>query len=235
VTFPAFDAEQRCVVLIGGLYDKTTLAVEDTSIARVVLEDPAAREDIIIAALRVESPTSLVVEFSQDVDASAEDASNYDLQPVGSVSAVLLRSATEAVLSLDPSVPLTPRGVPYVLTVANVTGVSGAAMTTGAGRTRAFTIRAEDLASAYVYPHPVKLQAHDVVTFAGLTASARIVVLDAMMRPVAELTTRDRSGGVQWDLTRSSGERVSPGLYFYRVEDASDGAQPVLRKLMIEH
>jgi subtilisin family serine protease len=234
VTFPAFDAEQRCVVLIGGLYDKTTLAVEDTSIARVVLEDPAAREDIIIAALRVESPTSLVVEFSQDVDASAEDASNYDLQPVGSVSAVLLRSATEAVLSLDPSVPLTPRGVPYVLTVANVTGVSGAAMTTGAGRTRAFTIRAEDLASAYVYPHPVKLQAHDVVTFAGLTASARIVVLDAMMRPVAELTTRDRSGGVQWDLTRSSGERVSPGLYFYRVEDASDGAQPVLRKLMIE-
>lgn len=234
VRFPPFDTERQCVVSIAGINSATTLPVVDTSIVLTVRDDPSQREDIIIATLRVETPTSLVVGFSHDVDGSAERVGNYTLQPVGAVIRAVLRGAREVTLALDPSTPLLPRGVPYALTVTGVTGGNGTTMTLGAGSTREFTIRADDLASSYVYPHPVKLQVHDVVTFAGLTAAAHVVVLDAMMRPVVELTTRDRNGGLQWNLTTSTGERVAPGLYFYRVADAADAAEPVLRKLMIE-
>ena len=234
ITFPPLDLATRCVVSIGGLVDATTLGVRDTAVALVVIEDPRQREEIFIADLRVRTPSSLGIEFSHDVDVSAEEAGNYVLQPVGSVVSTTRRSEREIVLELDASTPLLPRGVPYALTVLNVTNAAGAVMTSGAGGTREFTIRSEDLTSVYAYPHPVKLQQHDIVTFAGLTASARVIVLDAMMRPVVELTTRDRSGGVQWDLTSSLGERVRPGLYFYRVTDAADASEPALRKLMIE-
>ncbi len=235
VHFPSFDAEGQCIVSIAGIASATTLPIVDTSIALSVRDDLSRREDIIIATLRVETPTSLVVGFSHDVDASAEFASNYALQPVGTVIRSELRGAREVALTLDPSTPMLPRGVPYALTITGITGSDGAVMTLGAGRTRQFTIRADDLASAYVYPHPVKLQRDERVTFAGVTASARIVVLDAMMRPVVELVTRDRSGGIQWDLSRSTGERVGPGLYFYRVTDEEGTSDPVLRKLMIEN
>lgn len=234
VTFPSFDVTQQCSISLGGLMDATMLEIRDTTIALGVRDDVSPRVAIIIAALRVLTPTSLLVQFSHDVDASAEDADNYTLRPVGTVVSVARRSTTEVVLQLDPSVPLRPRGVPYAITVAGVTDGAGVVMTTGAGCTREFTVRAEDLAGAYVYPHPVKLQQDGYVTFAGLTATARILILDAMMRPVAELATRDRSGGVQWDLTRTTGERVSAGLYFYRITDEDDQAEPVLRKLMIE-
>lgn len=235
VSFPPFDAVNSCSISIGGLYSATTLPVTDTSIALVVHDRPSESDDIIIAALRVGTATSIVVEFSDAVDASAEDINNYELHPIGTVTGAARRGSREVILQLDPTSPLLPRGVPYALTVTGVTNGTGAVMTTGAGRTREFTVRAEDLASVYVYPHPVKLQRDARVTFAGLTASARVVVLDAMMRPVVELVTRDRSGGIQWDLIRATGERVGPGLYFYRVTDEEGTSDPVLRKLMIEN
>ncbi len=234
VSFPSFDAEQNCILTIGGLTDATTLGIRDTSIRIAVRDEPASREEIIIAALRVLAPTSLLIEFTQDIDSSAENASNYALRPIGGVVDVVRRSSREVVLQLDPALPLRPRGVPYSITATKLTNATGAVMTTGAGRTREFTVRADDLDSAYVYPHPVRLQQDVMVTFAGVTASARVIVFDAMMRPIIELASRDRSGGIQWDLLRSTGERVAPGLYFYRVSDDDDAAEPVLRKLMIE-
>lgn len=234
VTFPSFDVQQSCVVSVGGLVDATMLGIRDTSIRLAVRETPAPREEIIIASLGVLAPTSLLIEFTQDIDNSAENAANYALRPVGAVVDVVRRSSREVILQLDPALPLRPRGVPYSITATNITNTSGAVMTTGAGRTREFTVRADDLESAYVYPHPVKLQQDVMVTFAGVTASARVVVFDAMMRPIIELAARDRSGGIHWDLMRSTGERISPGLYFYRVTDDADAAEPVLRKLMIE-
>ena len=237
LTFPGVNFSDSLLVRVRHVNDMAGKPVRDTSFPLVVRNDPASTPEFALASLGVRSTTALLVTFTADVDATATNPLNYRLDPIGTVLTATRVDARTIELDLDPASPLTARGITYSLTAVGIKGDPSGVITTGAGNTATFIVTAPDLSSAYVYPHPVRLTRDDEITFGGLTQDATVEVLDGAMRTLVTITGTEGNGGVRWDLRTSAGERIPPGLYFYRVSGTSDqgaGVEPVLKKLMVE-
>lgn len=237
LTFPGVNYSDSLLVRVRPVNDVVGKPVRDTSFSLTVRNDPASTPEFALASLGVRSTTALRVTYTADVDATATNPLNYRLDPLGSVQTATRVDARTIDLDLDPASPLTARGITYSLTAVGITGDPTGAITTGAGNTATFIVTAPDLSSAYVYPHPVRLTRDEEITFGGLTQDATVEVLDGAMRTLITINGTEGNGGVRWDLRTSAGERIPPGLYFYRVTGTSDqgaGVEPVLKKLMVE-
>mgnify|MGYP001627147950 CR=1 FL=1 len=237
VQFPALSARDSLHVHIHGLVDWLHRPIPDTTLYLRIYPDTQRGNEIYLAAADVEDPTHLRVRFSQPVNQTALQASHYTIQPAGLVVSVERVDEATVRCELASSAPIVPRGVPYSVTVENVVAADGTPITTGAGSTISFIVVATSATAGYVYPHPVKLSRDESVTFAGLPVASEVEVFDAYMRPLQKLSSIDASGGIRWTLLDSRGNRVSPGMYFFRVTGTrQDGSsvEPALLKMVIE-
>lgn len=236
VSFPGIEAGDSLSIVLSGLRRASGAVMRDTTLYLRVVADPDIRQDVTLTSVKVLSPLSLVVTFSDDVDESARVAGNYRLSPAGIVAVATPIDDRSARLDLAPESPLAPRGTSYSITASGIRSVNGASMTTGAGATLLFSVRAQDLTSVYTYPQPLLLGQHSTLTIAGLPASASVEVLDAAFSPLAKLSTTSAVGGLEWDLRLSDGRELVPGLYYIRVATTDNGAdsEPVLRKIWIQ-
>ncbi len=237
LTFPPVAYNGLLSIRAQRINDIAAKPIEDTSFALVVRDAPASTPVFAIASLGVRSSTILRVAYTADVDATSTNPLNYALSPIGSVQKATRIDARTVELDLDPASPLTARGMTYSLTATGIIGDPDGAITTGAGNTATFIVTALDVESAFVYPHPVRLARDEEITFGGLTQNATVEVLDGAMRTLATISSTEGNGGVRWNLRTSAGERLPPGLYFYRVTGTNEqgaDAEPVLRKLVVE-
>lgn len=237
LSFPGTNRDSDIAVRVRSVIDELNRPIPEKIFPLTVVDDPPTSESFSIASLSIRTPDILRLSFTSGVDATALQSKNYTLNPIGLVLAVSRVDATTVDLQLDPASPLTARGVTYAVTARGINGDPTGSITTGAGNTATFIVVAANLSDAYVYPHPVHLQKVESVTFGGLTAEATVDVLDNSMRTLVSLSNTDGSGGIRWDLRTSQGEKVPPGLYFYKVSGISEdgvSVEPVLKKLMIE-
>jgi subtilisin family serine protease len=203
----------------------------------LTVDTSSEEPEVFLASLRVVDPATIVLRYSEPVTTTtASDVANYALSPSGAVSSVNANGSDSVVVSLDPSSAIGARGITYYITVQNVVGLSGARMTTGPGSTLGFSFSAPSLDAVYVYPHPVYLGSTETVTFANLTTNATIEILDARFQVIARVQERDGNGGATWDLRTDNGDRIPPGIFYYRVSGTNtDNAEQEsgLRKIMI--
>ena len=75
---------------------------------------------------------------------------------------------------------------------------------------------AKDLSDVYVYPNPTK-EGTEKITFANLPQRAKITIwsIDGIM--INEFEETDGNGGVDYCLIDFSGNKISTGIYFYRI------------------
>ena len=209
----------------------------NTSDLVVTIVASAPLDEIVLTRLLVLDPNTVRIYFDRPVtSATASQIANYAITPTGSIVSID-HNADSATLHFDPSKPLGALGTTYYITVANVLGDDGAAMTQGAGNTLGFVFAADNLANVYVYPHPAVLSRDASITFANLTNEADVEVLDQRFDVIALVKERDGNGGVLWDLRDERGVIVPPGVYFYRVLAPSvenTVSESGLKKLLIK-
>ncbi|MBU3678255.1 MAG: hypothetical protein FGM32_01440 [Candidatus Kapabacteria bacterium] len=234
VSMPGIEPSDSLSLKLSGLRLATGTGVGDTTLHLRVVADPDAVADITLTSVKVLSPSTLVVSFSDDVDGSARVPDNYRLSPAGKAAVVSPIDERTVRLDLAPESPLVPRGTSYAITASGIRSINGAPMTTGAGATLLFTVLAQDLTSVYAYPQPLLLGQHSTLTIAGLPASSTIEVLDAAFSPLTKLSTTSAVGGIEWDLRLPDGRSLIPGLYYIRVVNTAVDSEPVLRKIWIQ-
>lgn len=200
-----------------------------------VTDAPPVRE-LYLTGVRVLGASSIRLAFSEAPGDGATTSSNYVLSPSGHVATAERATGDSVTLTFSPDSPLGALGVTYYVRVSDVTSLSGAPMTKGAGNTIGFVLTASDVDNVFVYPQPARLGRDAALTFANLTQSAEVEILDQRFTVIARVRERDGNGGAPWDLRTTAGDVVPPGLYFYRVTGTSDdgrSSESGLRKLMI--
>lgn len=105
----------------------------------------------------------------------------------------------------------------------------------GAGSYIVLSTYAKDLSDVYVYPNPTN-EGTEKVTFANLPQRAKITIwtLDGVM--VNEIEETDGNGGVDFNLTDFSGNKISTGIYIYRIvmiDDTRNEGEEKLGKFAI--
>jgi hypothetical protein len=161
--------------------------------------------------------------FSEDVTESALLIDNYTFGPIGKIKNIEKAENENTVimeLELNSDNSLGNR---YTLTASsNVVSADGKQMTSGAGNTLQFTFFEDNLSSVFVYPQPVKLSIDETMTFANLTATATIYIYNSKGELIQTLIDSDGDGGKPWNMVDDSGNKLNPGVYYYKVEGNSN-------------
>jgi hypothetical protein len=180
--------------------------------------------DFYVSSFEIINPYLIKIEFNFPVDEqTANNVNNYVFEPVNKVSEVIIDPNDKKIIYLDlrNQKPIGSIGREYVLRIENV--LSDASMgnimiKSGAGSYLVLTGFAADLSDVYVYPNPVRAgESQNKLTFANLPRRAKITIWDVNGFRINELEERDGNGGVDFDLTNEFGERISTGVYIYRV------------------
>lgn len=161
----------------------------------------------------------LVVTFSEDVDNSALNTSNYDFSPVGSIKSIVQGSNNREIIISTDAFTKDALGFKYTLKAKpEIKSTLNNNMTTGAGSVLEFTSFKEELSSVFAYPQPVKLSDDEGITFANLTSNATIFIYNNTGEFIQSITEFDGDGGHKWDLIDNTGKKLKAGVYFYSIE-----------------
>ncbi|MFH1010254.1 MAG: S8 family serine peptidase [bacterium] len=178
-----------------------------------------------VATVRILSPTSLELSYSEPMNESVLDVANYQMTPVGDVISVEPLSAERSMLRLllDERWPIGAVGRSVALHVTNVFNEDGVPLDSVNGVVLIEAV-APNLDDVYVYPNPYKgvgANGTNCVMFAGLTRNSKIYIFSLQGRKLRTLEGVNSAGGLSWCLDTDAGEQVASGIYLYTVTDAS--------------
>ncbi|MEM6335881.1 MAG: FG-GAP-like repeat-containing protein, partial [Bacteroidota bacterium] len=163
---------------------------------------------------------------------TAEDPSNYRVEPLGTVvSAQRLSDRPETVrLDVDGQA-LGATGLQTTIIVERMRSVAGTSLSPE-GRVATLSGFAETLDDVYIFPNPFEAARHESrVVIAGLPREASIRIFSPAGVLVNTLDERDGDGGAPWDLRDTSGQAVPSGIYLVHIE--SGDLDPVIVKAVI--
>ncbi len=78
------------------------------------------------------------------------------------------------------------------------------------------TSNAKSLDDIYVYPNPVDIGIHQIITFANLPPRVEIHIFSIDGMFVKKINEEDGNGGVSWNLKDENNESIGSGIYFYK-------------------
>ena len=214
-----------------GVTDAEGTPVATTSTEVVFPDSPAPA--LILDTWEVLDTRRVVLTFSAPLDpATARDASNYRLEPVGEVANVQFDAQTPAQVTLDvEGVAIGPVGRTVSLEVTHMQGVGGESLGEEGAVVR-LVQPASGLDEVYVYPNPYRAHQHgEQLTVAGLPPEATVRIVSAQGILIRVLNETNRDGGVEWDLRDRRGRRVPSGIYLIRVEAPNQSS--ILKKAAI--
>jgi len=208
-------------VIIKDIKDFYNSPIESDTIAFIVTQSPEI-QSFFVTSFEVINAYKIKVSFNFGVDQlSAQDLNNYIFTPDNKVSSVLVdpNDSKTIYLDLTNQKPIGSIGKEYVLRINNLQSdvISGSIfINSGAGSYLVLSSFAKDLSDVYVYPNPTK-EGTEKITFANLPQRAKITIwsIDGIMINVFEET--DGNGGVDYSLIDLSGNKISTGIYFYRI------------------
>jgi hypothetical protein len=166
-------------------------------------------------------------------DASAQVLSNYDVRPSGQVIRAAVDNARQTLTLQISGRAIGALGVPVSITLRNLRALDGTPIdTASSGNVVVFSEVKDDLSSVFTYPNPYRKGAGtDFVMFANLTRKATIEILTLNGRVIKRIEHTGETGGAKWFLDTEQGEKVSSGIYLYRV--TAEGVPEKIGKLAI--
>ncbi len=208
-------------VIIKDIKDFYNSPIETDTLAFLVSPLPEI-QSFYVTSFEVVNSYKIKVSFNFGVDQlSAQDLNNYIFTPENKVSSVLLdpNDSKTIYLDLTNQKPIGSIGKEYVLRINNLRSdvISGSVfINSGAGSYLVLSSFAKDLSDVYVYPNPTK-EGTEKITFANLPQRAKITIwsIDGIM--INEFEETDGNGGVDYSLIDLSGNKISTGIYFYRI------------------
>lgn len=216
---------RRYRMTLSGLRDaqKSLLSADSGWVEFTVSEEPPLGP--YISSVEILSPVSLRLSFSELMNNSIFDTSNYRMTPVGRVISVETpeTSLTHGwvFLKLDGRWPVGTVGRSVTLHVTSVFSEDGVPLDSANGVVLIEAV-APNLDDVYVYPNPYKgvgANGTNCVMFAGLTREATVYVFTLQGRLVTKLAGVNSDGGLPWCLDNEKGESVASGIYLYTVDD----------------
>lgn len=208
-------------VLVRSFRDFYRTPTIESGLDFTITDIPEPEKDLYLFKLEVMSKSELILYYSEPVEKiGAENISNYNLLPYGSIESIYFDSATpdKVIINPDQSFGFGPRGQNYTITVSNVMAQSGREMTLGAGNTLSFVLTAEDGSNAYVYPNPIKISENPDIYFANLPPKAEVIIYTLEGEELRTLEEIDSNGGVEWDGLDKNGENLPSGIYLFKVK-----------------
>lgn len=218
----------ECLPILDDIGGKTLRAVLQFQMQR---NKPVA--EMILSKLSNVNDQSIEVEFSEDVSPSTLTEQNFSLLPSGSIRNVTSTSSRTVKLEFDPTNKPTARGVTYSVTASEVVSVSGTPITKGIGNTLSFVLSNNETEHVFVYPQPASLSEVSEITIGGLPANAVVEIIDQRFKVIATLNETDGNGGTIWNLFTNTNQKVPPGLYYYRVTNATNNADVTMQKILL--
>lgn len=164
----------------------------------------------------------LIVKFSEEVDSSALNISNYEFTPIGKIIAITHSQSPNELIFETNSFSQNALGFKYTLKAkSNIISVNGNKMTKGAGSVLQFTFFKQDLDAIFAYPQPFRRSKDETITFANLSSNAIIYIYNSQGELIKSIVEFDGDGGANWNLIDDRGQKLKAGVYFYTVEGSN--------------
>lgn len=173
-----------------------------------------------VRAAQLQKPKNILVEFSEQPNfQSAMNPVNYSVNTI---------AKNFPIMSIDSVNPVTVRlhlADPSISTIAlrielsfnnAISSASGTLLFDGKGQTTSIAQETQSVDHIVVYPNPARNTSQ--VSFVNMPANCRITVYSSAGMKIAELSGKSSAEGATWNLTDQSGNKVSSGIYLYRVE-----------------
>ena len=213
-----------------GLKDIYDSPVDSNSVTFPVSQSDTAK--FFIAKLELIGSTRLKVEFNLEVDSvSIRNVNNYSFEPFDiRVSSVSIENTNRKIVYLDlqNNAVIGATGKNYLLKANNVYSSTGIKIVDGAGSSFGLIFNKEDLSEMYVYPNPFSFSSsQDYITFANTTRDATVDVYDLRGKFLVTIKETNGNGGVEWNLTDQSGNKVPTGIYIFRATGKNSTGQEV--------
>jgi hypothetical protein len=215
--FPAGDHQ----IIVKDMKDFYGSPIQTDTLTFTVSQTPEV-QSFYVSSFEIVNSYKIKLTFNFPVDqTSAMNINNYVFEPENKVTSVSIDPGDKKTLYLDLSnqKPIGSIGKEYVLRIKNLFSdqTSGAVkINEGAGSYIVLSTFANDLSDVYVYPNPTK-EGTEKITFANLPQRAKINIwtIDGVM--VNEIEETDGNGGIDFNLTDFNGNKISSGVYFYRI------------------
>jgi len=206
--------------------------IETDTLTFTVVHIPEA-ETFYVSSFEIINPYRIKVVFNFEVDeASALNKENYSFEPENYVSSIEVDNSDKRVIyiNLDGRRPVGSIGREYRLRIENLKSSNGLTINSGAGSYAVLTSFAKDLSKVYVYPNPSN-SISEKITFANLPRRAKILIFNINGERINEIEETDGNGGVDFNLTYSTGEKLGSGIYIYRIVMLDDANNEVDEKI----
>ncbi len=175
-----------------------------------------------IKSSQLQNNNGLEVIFNEPMQLSTIlDTANYDMGSEINIQDITTSGDQydRVILQLSMKQNFGALGKVYSLKVRQVKNIAGIAIKPGRGDRIQLIFSKTTLDDVFVYPNPYKSgMISEKMTFANLTARATIEIFDLHGRRLCVLYEKDGDGGLVWNLDDENGEKVSSGIYFYRVK-----------------
>ncbi|MCS7013134.1 MAG: S8 family serine peptidase [Chloroherpetonaceae bacterium] len=187
-----------------------------------------------VLSRRALAPDQVELTMSKPIDAvSAQSLSNYEVRPSGRVSSVEVDNRENRLRLRLEGRRIGALGVPVSITLRRLRAADGTPIdTASSGNVVVFSEVKDDLSSVFTYPNPYHQRAGvDFVMFANLTRKATIEILTLTGRVIKRIEHSGETGGARWFLDTEQGEKVSSGIYLYRI--TAEGVPEKVGKLAV--
>lgn len=180
----------------------------------------------------------LILNFSEEVNSSAEITNNYEISPFGSISNISIQSndKKKVQMNLSSEIATNVKGVTFTITAKNIKSISGKSITQGVGKSLSFVFSAKDLNEPFIFPSPIKLNINSEAMFGNLTVKAKVSILNLEGNILRQLESTGGNGGVYWDLKDNNGNLLPNGVYLFKVNGINLSGQSMesdLQKFII--
>ncbi len=208
-------------IIVNNLKDFYSSPIEKDTLTFTVVAQPEV-ETLYISSFEIINSYKIKLVFNLPVDAvTAENEMNYSFEPDNKVSTATVDPNDFKIVYLDLTnqKPVGAIGREYVLRIQNLVSTSATGnipINKGAGSYIVLTSFAKDLSDVYVYPNPSN-ESTQKITFANLPQRAKITIwtIDGIL--INEIEETDGNGGVDFNLMDLSGNKISSGIYIYRI------------------
>ena len=196
----------------------------------LLIDFPAENKYINISKATLAESNRIEITYSDKVDASAVNSNNYSFSFDATINKILALNDSSVAISFESHELLAPIGKFYTICAESVTALSGASLDSNIQNCASFSINAKDIDKSYIYPNPVKLSEKETIFFANLADDALVIIYNYDGSEINRITGA-QAGGLEWDLRDYKGERINPGVYFFKVK--SNNKESILIKFAI--
>ena len=209
-------------LLVSGLKDFYGSPIQEVSV-NFSMDSTITLPEFFITSFEIVDAYNIKIVFNLEVDQqSAIETSNYIFDPENHATSVTVDANDSKVISisLKGQKPVGSIGREYVLRVKNVVSSASTGsipINEGAGSYIVLTSFAKDLSDVYAYPNPVEISHGELLTFANLPRYAQITIWSIDGIKIGEVEENDGNGGATFNLMDLNGNKLSSGIYFYRI------------------